>query len=100
MDIKAAAREFEAERDAAKQQWENQYGHLLAGFHVNDVVRLISGGPNMTVERIQALEGSQLGGPRASCKWFDNHGRVQAATFELAQLTKVDPEAGRLGRRY
>jgi uncharacterized protein YodC (DUF2158 family) len=128
--------EFEAKREAGKKRWHAEHEELLVGFGVNDVVRLVSGGPRMTIVhiypwsdqledpgvtplfraqyerlapaalppttaddrigRLKAFLASQIPNrvpppapsPRAKCKWFDNHGRVREATFELALLKK------------
>ena len=52
-----------------------------------DVVRLKSGGPLMTVERVFDREH-----PFARCIWFDARGTVHSACLELAALDLVNLE--------
>lgn len=55
---------------------------------VGDVVKLKSGGPDMTVEEI-AKSGMTGTGPLAAwCAWFDSKGEEKKGTFPLTSLTK------------
>lgn len=56
---------------------------LVAG----DVVRLKSGGPDMTVEEVANFE---WGGDRmkAKCKWFEGK-QLKEEVFELTSLEKI-----------
>jgi uncharacterized protein YodC (DUF2158 family) len=57
---------------------------MSENFKVGDVVRLKSGGPNMTVESVGDIYGDQ----RVWCVWFEKGKREDAhfppATLELA----------------
>lgn len=55
-------------------------------FSVGDVVRLISGGPKMTILDAQALSASIPAAYKAG--WFDK-GRIIAANFPEGALKKV-----------
>jgi uncharacterized protein YodC (DUF2158 family) len=48
-----------------------------------DVVRLLSGGPSMTVKEVN--------GKSAQCEWFDK-ARVRTHEFKLSCLQKTTPE--------
>jgi uncharacterized protein YodC (DUF2158 family) len=50
-------------------------------FKVGDVVKLKSGEPKMTIERIDSDES-------ALCAWFDNKSERQKAMFSLATLER------------
>jgi uncharacterized protein YodC (DUF2158 family) len=70
-------------------------------FKKGDVVRLKSGGPDMTVENVG--ERAMIGGEAVFCAWFENTGRKQTLTrdaFEPESLEKVSNEGGsvRFGR--
>jgi len=56
---------------------------------VRDTVRVISGGPTMTVASI----GEYLGETCAICHWFDGK-RPENGRFPLTVLKKIDPSAG------
>jgi uncharacterized protein YodC (DUF2158 family) len=60
------------------KEW-NQY----FDFNVGDVVKLKSGGPNMTVDG--------AGGSRLTCVWFNQHERC-TASFDQGALEKVASE--------
>lgn len=55
-------------------------------FNVGDVVKLKSGGPNMTVDG--------CGGSRITCVWFDDGGAYRIQFFDQGALEKVtkDPD--------
>lgn len=63
-------------------------------FQEGDVVRLKSGGPNMTVtgivqkNDIQSLEGNDTG--KISCQWFSNEGMLQEGRFKESLIVKID----------
>jgi uncharacterized protein YodC (DUF2158 family) len=50
-----------------------------------DVVRLKSGGPKMTVQKVEPWDGAT----RAWCEWFIND-RNQSGGFPLSSLKRVD----------
>lgn len=57
-------------------------------FSIGDVVRLTSGGPNMTVLEVQVL--SQTIVPISyKVGWFNDQDRVMASNFPEAALEKV-----------
>jgi uncharacterized protein YodC (DUF2158 family) len=58
----------------------NPISHL----HIGNVVRLRSGGTNMTVEREPARADDVV-----HCVWLDHHGRPQRAEFPRRTLDKV-----------
>jgi uncharacterized protein YodC (DUF2158 family) len=49
-----------------------------------DVVRLASGGPEMTVEGEGTLTGTLF------CQWFDTEGKLSGEQFVPAMLVKVN----------
>lgn len=57
--------------------------------NVGDVVTLRSGGPKMTIERVNADE------QQAWCIWFDE-GKPQHASFLLTTLAKAPPPGRRV----
>jgi uncharacterized protein YodC (DUF2158 family) len=50
----------------------------------NDVVHLNSGGPEMTVGRIEVINGI----PNAVCSWFLKSGERKIGTFPVGTLEK------------
>ena len=61
---------------------------MATEFKSGDVVRLKSGGPNMTVTEI----GEKNGEARAFCEWFDGEERHQEA-FVLAVIEPSTSDA-------
>jgi uncharacterized protein YodC (DUF2158 family) len=59
---------------------------MNGGFVVGDTVQLKSGGPIMTLERFDTIDGA----PSGWCTWFDDSKRVQAE-FTLQALKKSEP---------
>jgi uncharacterized protein YodC (DUF2158 family) len=62
-------------------------------FKKGDVVRLKSGGPEMTVENTG--ERAMIGGQAVWCTWFENSGRKQSLardTFDPEILEHVSDE--------
>lgn len=62
-------------------------------FKKGDVVRLKSGGPEMTVENVG--ERAMIGGQAVFCAWFENSGRKQMLArdaFEPETLEHVSDE--------
>ena len=51
-----------------------------------DVVRLKSGGPNMTIQKIVPEFGTVL------CKWINEHREPRQERYTLEALEKVEPE--------
>lgn len=60
---------------------------MAKGFEAGDVVRLKSGGPEMTIEEI-AKFGMGADHDRAKCKWFEGK-QLKDELFELTSLEKV-----------
>ena len=54
-------------------------------FEPGDVVRLKSGGPNMTIDSIETFDGR----PQATCVWFDDKNERQTGVFDLVTLDKM-----------
>jgi uncharacterized protein YodC (DUF2158 family) len=54
-------------------------------FKMGDVVRLKSGGPNMTVEKY----GNYSGERKCLCKWFDDKNKFDQRVFSDAELEIV-----------
>ncbi len=52
----------------------------MSEFKEGDVVKLKSGGPEMTV--------SEVKGDKLYCKWFDEKGELKAKYFKTTELTK------------
>jgi uncharacterized protein YodC (DUF2158 family) len=50
-------------------------------FNIGDVVRLKSGGPNMTIDG--------AGGSRLTCMWFDSSMNLHIQHFDQGALEKV-----------
>ena len=65
----------------------------MADYKAGDTIRLKSGGPPMTVEKI---ESDATGKPRAYCTWFDDNGALKHASFEPGML-KPDDGMPRIG---
>ncbi len=61
-------------------------------FSTGDIVKLKSGGPDMTVERyliVKSLGYSRESNHEVICSWFDAQGKHHARTFEQDALEKV-----------
>ena len=54
-------------------------------FKVGDVVRLASGGPNMTII------GDGVAPGHVECQWFDKHGQSQQGSFPEDALIPPTP---------
>jgi uncharacterized protein YodC (DUF2158 family) len=69
---------------------------VMPQFNSGDVVRLMSGGPRMTVVNY-GLYG--MGATKESylCKWFDDKNKVVENTFLEAELELVPAETDRTG---
>jgi uncharacterized protein YodC (DUF2158 family) len=52
-------------------------------FNIGDVVRLKSGGPNMTIDA--------TGGSRLTCMWFDSSMTLFSQDFDQGAIEKVVP---------
>lgn len=59
-------------------------------FAPGDVVRLKSGGPAMTIERI--------GRDRCICKWFDADLRLHSEVIEAVNLIRSTPDPWEAGK--
>jgi uncharacterized protein YodC (DUF2158 family) len=59
---------------------------------VGDTVQLKSGGPKMTIERIDKKFESDTTNS-AFCSWFDDKNKPQKSYFPLTSLNKLDPAA-------
>lgn len=59
--------------------------------HVGDVVRLKSGGPEMTVIEypIKIVDGG-VNPKLAKCQWFDNDNKLSVHTFDIDALEKIE----------
>jgi uncharacterized protein YodC (DUF2158 family) len=57
----------------------------MEGFKIGDVVRLKSGGPNMTVT-------SQENNGDLVCKWLDSGGKLSMHSFPAAALDNAEKE--------
>jgi uncharacterized protein YodC (DUF2158 family) len=53
-----------------------------------DVVQLNSGGPKMTVQKVEAIDGAIS----AWCQWFDEKNKPQSQQFVLTSLKKSFPK--------
>lgn len=62
------------------------YREMAFGFQEGDVVRLVSGGPKMTV----VGESNQHPG-KLWCTWFDDKKQHQGRPFSPGTLKRVDP---------
>ena len=59
--------------------------------HVGDVVRLKSGGPEMTISECPLKITHGEDNPNyVKCKWFDKDGKLSNGTFEIDILEKVE----------
>jgi uncharacterized protein YodC (DUF2158 family) len=58
-------------------------------FQVGDVVRLKSGGPNMTVSNY-ATYAYEANEPKYQCKWFDEKHKQSLALFREEELEIVN----------
>jgi uncharacterized protein YodC (DUF2158 family) len=54
----------------------------MTSFAIGDTVQLKSGGPAMTIERME----SDLGVLRAHCQWFDQQGLIQHYFYSVTSL--------------
>jgi uncharacterized protein YodC (DUF2158 family) len=54
-------------------------------FKPGDVVRLKSGGPQMTVEKVASWNGAMT----ADCSWFSDN-KLQSGSFPLTSLKHVE----------
>ena len=57
-------------------------------FKEGDIVRLKSGGPNMTIEEYPCKEMKLIYDDRARCVWFDDKHNEHHQTFKLLVLVK------------
>jgi uncharacterized protein YodC (DUF2158 family) len=62
----------------------------LEQFKVGDVVQLKSGGPRMTIMRVED-------GGYYFCKWFDNKGAIGQGEFPGAALIEVPEDSDFIG---
>ena len=63
----------------------------MAGeFKVGDIVQLKSGGPKMTIYKLETFDGAE----RANCQWFEGN-KPMSSMFVLATLKPADEMAGR-----
>ena len=67
----------------------------MSSFEVGDTVELKSGGPAMTIARLEY----DLGVLRAHCQWFDGNGSVQqffyqATSLRLCEMAAAVKQAG------
>jgi uncharacterized protein YodC (DUF2158 family) len=58
------------------------------GWKTGDKVRLVSGGPVMSVKRtyVPAYATKEV----VSCQWFDSEGKLQAGVFPPESLVRAD----------
>jgi uncharacterized protein YodC (DUF2158 family) len=54
----------------------------MTSFQVGDTVELKSGGPTMTIARLE----SEMGVLRAHCQWFDRNGTAQQYFYSVTSL--------------
>ena len=54
-----------------------------------DVVRLLSGGPDMTVNKRTIFQGNEI---NYICVWFDNNNQLQSATFDDASIYCIEEQ--------
>ena len=54
--------------------------------NAGDVVRLKSGGPTMTVDRVYA---GVSGGQKAECQWFENN-QLKVGQFSITSLESAE----------
>ena len=55
-------------------------------FQIGDTVELKSGGPAMTVARLE----SEMGVLRAHCQWFDRNGAIQQHFYSVTSLKRCN----------
>jgi len=60
---------------------------MIASFQLGDVVRLRSGGPEMTINEI--ADYAEDGNLSASCAWFQNGDDLVSQVFPLVALEKI-----------
>ena len=59
--------------------------------HVGDVVRLKSGGPEMTVIDYPInIVGGGVNPQLAKCQWFNNDNKLSVHTFDIDALEKAE----------
>ncbi len=58
-------------------------------FEKGDVVRLHSGGPDMTVNKRTIPQANEI---NCICVWFDGNDQLQSATFDDDSLHYVDEQ--------
>lgn len=61
----------------------------MANFAPGMLVKLISDGPVMTVERVYTAND---GDARVSCQWFDKDNKLSKENFRPAALREYSPE--------
>jgi uncharacterized protein YodC (DUF2158 family) len=54
----------------------------MLSFQIGDTVELKSGGPLMTIARLE----SEMGVLRAQCQWFDQNGTAQQYFYSVTSL--------------
>ena len=59
----------------------------MLSFQIGDTVELKSGGPAMTIARLE----SEMGVLRAHCQWFDGNGTAQQYFYSVTSLKAVAP---------
>jgi uncharacterized protein YodC (DUF2158 family) len=57
----------------------------MMSFQIGDTVELKSGGPLMTISRLE----SEMGVLRAHCQWFDRNGTAQQYFYSVTSLKPV-----------
>ena len=59
-------------------------------FKIGDVVRLKSGGPEMTVSQypFKTVDGGEHEG-QVECTWFDSENRLKHKVFKVEELQKI-----------
>lgn len=68
-------------------------------FEVGDVVRLKSGGPRMTVQKV----GDFVGEPYVQCSWFvvvGKNQKLENGSFHPKTLEKDDESGGAIGIQF
>ena len=56
-------------------------------FEVGDIVRLKSGGPEMTVGQVDQFAGTELA---VECEWLDSSHKPQSRVYPVKTLVRVE----------
>jgi uncharacterized protein YodC (DUF2158 family) len=79
---------FSGNNDCAKlrSKYLTQLRCFMLSFQIGDTVELKSGGPAMTIARLE----SEMGVLRAQCQWFDKNGTAQQHFYSVTSLKPSD----------